>query len=151
MTRTAIVPFTFDGVSYQDHDGGIWFEIVVGLVETPSVRGDDTTIPQNPGSLEGNRVNDVLPIELRGQVYAEATADTETAARASYWENLRTVRQAFRPDRDRAPLVATLPNGEVVEIQARPLNIVSAESVEGAWAEISISLAGDDDWTTAGS
>lgn len=141
-----IIPVTYDGIALFDFDLGICLELVVGLVETPSVRGTDTTIPAAPGSLAGDRVNDVLALELRGDVFSGIAETTGDDMRASHWTNLRTLRTLFRPDRDRAPLVATLPDGTILTIQARPKNIVSQETIPGERSEVSIALDGDDDW-----
>lgn len=146
MTLTAIIPLSYDGSSIQDFDGGIWLEIAVGLAETPSVRGVDTTIPALAGTLPGNRVNHTLAIELRGHVRAGSSISGTVPERADHYTNLRAVRQIFRPDRDRALLAATLPDGTIIGIQARPLNIIANEIVAGEYTELSISLEGDDDW-----
>lgn len=146
MTLAAVVPLTYDGTDIQDFEGGIWLEITVGLAETPSVRGVDTTIPASAGTLPGNRINDTLSIELRGHVRAGSSITGQSSERSDHYTNLRRVRALFRPDRDRAALVATLPNGTILTIQARPLNIIANEIVQGEYTELSVSLAGDDDW-----
>lgn len=148
-TFGGVVPVSFDGTSLQNFASGIWLDLVVGLVETPNVRGSDTTIPASAGTLEGNRVNDYLPLELRGSVRAAAALTDPAAMRASYFANLQTVRTLFASNRSRANLVATIPGGITKTISARPLNIVFAEIIPGEYAELSISLAGDDDWTVS--
>lgn len=142
-----IVPVTYDSIDVYDFDAGYGLELVSGLWEVPTVRGEDTVIPAAPGRLEQNRINDVLPLELRGLVRASTASLTKAAQLASYAANLRYLRTLFRPDRDRADLVATLPGGTTLTISARPLNIVSNELVAGELAEISVSLEGYDDWS----
>ena len=147
MTSPAIIPITYDAVDLSDWTTGIYAEIVSGIAESPVVRGEDTTIPAAAGSLEGNRINDYLPIELRVVVRAaEAPAGTQ---RASYYANLRTVRALFASNRPRADLVATLPTTvpTILTISANPLNIIGAELFPGEYAELSISLRGNGDWT----
>ena len=146
MTDWSPVTLTYDGVDLQDWANGIHLDIVSGLHDTPAVRGDDTTIPQAAGSLEGTRVNDYLPLELRGSVRcADGASDPE----AGYHANMRTIRTLFASNRPRADLVATLPDGTVLTISARPLNLVPAVQVPDLWADVSISLRGDGDWVAS--
>lgn len=142
----AVVGLTYAAVDVQNFANGILIEIVSGIGTPPVVRGDDTTIPAAAGSLEGNRINDYLPIELHARIFAASSMTTLATQRASHYANLLTVRTLFKPNRARAPLVATLPGGTILTIQARPLNIVAAEILTGEYTELSISLAGNDDW-----
>jgi hypothetical protein len=145
----AVVGLTADGIDVQTFGDGIFLEIVVGLAESPVVRGEDTTIPAAAGSLEGNRINDYLPIELRGRVRAADGVTDLDAMRASHYANLMTVRTLFAPNRPRMPLVASLPGGSTLTIQAQPLNTISAEVAAGEETELSISLRGDGDWVVS--
>jgi len=146
----AIVAVMYDGQDVQIPEAGIFLEIVEGIAETPVVRGEDTTIPAAAGSLEGNRINDYLPIELRGRVRAADGVTDLAAMRASHCADLHIIDALFKPNRPRAPLVATLPGGTVLTIQARPLSIMSAEVAAGEETELSISLEGDNDWAPGG-
>lgn len=140
-----IVGLTYDGTDLVDWPSGIFAEIVEGIGSVPVVRGEDTTIPEAAGTLEGNRVNDHLPIELRVQVRAQED-EVGLAQRASYFDNLLAVRTLFATNRTRADLVAVLPNGTTLTISAAPRNIIPAEVYPGEYAELSIRLDGDGDW-----
>jgi hypothetical protein len=145
----AVVTLTYDGEDIQDFAAGILVEILTGIGSPPVVRGEDTTIPAAAGSLEGNRINDYLPIELLARIFAAASATSLADQQASHYANLLVVRTLFKTNRARAPLVATLPGGTVLTIQAHPLNIIPAEIVAGEYTELSISLSGDDDWVVS--
>ena len=147
MTAPAIIGLTYDAVDVQDLALGIWLEIVAGVGDVPVVRGEDTTIPDAAGSLEGNRIDDYLPIELRGFVRAATSETLLVPSRTSHYDNLLTVRNLFRTNRPRAPLVATLPSGTILTISARPENILPAEIYPGEYTALSIALRGDGDWT----
>ena len=68
MTAPAAIHLTYDSFSLQSTNLSVFFQIVVGFMEAPRVRGVDTVIPSLAGRAEGNRVNDILPILLAGQV-----------------------------------------------------------------------------------
>lgn len=148
-TTTVVAGLTFDGTNVMDWPTGIFLDVAVGIGETPAVRGEDTTVPGLAGRVPGNRVVDVLGLELRGCVRA---ADSETVPAdmvASYITNLLAVRNLFRSSRQPADLVATLRNGTVLTISARPLNLIPAESIPGEYADVSISLEGLGDWSVS--
>lgn len=117
----AVVGLTFDGVDVQLPDLQIFLEIKRGLNESPTVRGVDVTVPALAGRVEGNRVNDVLSIELEGIACADEALSTRAEQLESYRENAATVRELFRPDRLRAQLVAELEDGRTLAIMAKPL------------------------------
>jgi len=144
----APIGLTYDGFDLQTADLQIFLKIVQGLNEPPSVRGEDYIVPARPGRVEANRINDVLNIVLEGYIFADP-AQTDTAgARASYRNNVQAIRNLFRPDRDRASLVATLEEGSVWTIEALPLSgQVWSEPVPSEVAKVSIVLEGYDDWT----
>lgn len=142
----AIVGLLYDAVDLQDLPTGVFIEIIAGIGEAPVVRGEDTVIPAAAGTLEGNRIDDFVPIELRAKITAADSAMTLADQQASHFTNLLVVRTLFKPNRERAPLVAILPGGTVMTIQARPLNLMPAHVVPGLHTEMSIDLAGDGDW-----
>jgi hypothetical protein len=142
-----LVGLTYAGTDLQQADLQWFFQIVRGLNEPPSVRGDDTIVPYLAGRVEGSRENDVLTIELRGNVRADPDETTTAGARASFADNRATIRGLFHPKRDRADLVATLENGAILTISARPLpGSMWSEQVGSEWADVSIELEGYDDW-----
>ena len=142
----AVVGLTYDGQDIQQADFTIYFWIVSGLIETPTVRGVDTVVPALAGRVEGNRVNDVLPIVLEGAVMADPSLTDLSAMRADWRTNVRAIRSLFASNRARADLVATLEDGDVLTISARPMNIVQLRSVEGEYVGLNIELEGYDDW-----
>jgi hypothetical protein len=144
----ATIALTFDGIDLQRSDLQVFLEIVHGLNETPSVRGTDTIVPGLAGRIEGNRVNDVLPITLEGLVRADPTTTTTSAAIASFRDNMQSIRTLFASNRARANLVATLEDGTTATISARPLpGIIANDTVKSEFANVSIELEGSGDWT----
>lgn len=143
-----IIGLTYDGSDLQLSDLQVFLQIVRGLNEPPTVRGSDYVVPALAGRIEANRVNDVVSIVLEGIVRADPAQTTTSAARASFRNRVQSVRTLFRPDRARAPLVATLEDGTIWTISARPLpGIVWSEPVPSELANVSIELEGYDDWT----
>lgn len=143
----ALVGLTYAGSNVQTSDLQIFLQIVRGLNEPPTVRGEDTVVPARAGRTEGNRVNDVLPIELKGWVRADPTETTSSGARSSFADNRATVRALFHPKRARADLVATLENGVILTISARPMpGTIWTEVIGSEYAEVSIEMEGYDDW-----
>jgi hypothetical protein len=146
-TAVAAIGLTYDGVDLQTSDLQIFLEVAQGLGEVPSVRGTDIIVPGLAGRIEGTRVRDVLPIELRGHVRADPAQTTTSGARSSFATNRAAVRSLFAPDRMRADLVATLEDGTVLSISARPLSLVWNEQVVSEFALVSVELEGYDDWS----
>lgn len=145
--RTLVASLTYGGTDLTDWASGIFFDVATGIGEVPTVRGEDTTVPGLPGRVAGNRVNDVLPIELRGHVRAATSSEPDPATMAaSYVTNLLAVRALFATDRARASLVATLIDGTILTISALPLSTIQAETSPAEITEYSVTLEGYDDW-----
>jgi len=142
----AVIGLHYDGSDLQLADLSLYLWIQSGLNEVPVVRGTDTTVPGKPGRSEGNRVNDVLPIVLVGQVTSDPTALTQAEARESFRTTMRAVRTLFASNRSRANLVADLEDGATATISARPLNILVPKMIESVYASLSIEMEGYDDW-----
>lgn len=93
--------WTPDGVSRLDCQAerlGIHLEIVHGFDELPSVRGEDVTIPAREGRLRGNRIGDVLSIELAGSVRGDledGSPMTEAERMASFRANIAILQGYF--------------------------------------------------------
>lgn len=143
----AAVGLTFDGVDLQLDDLTIFLEITRGLAEPPSVRGVDVIVPGLPGTIEANRINHTLSILLEGFVRADPDATTLADAQASFAATRAAVRTLFATNRERALLVATLEDGSVVSISARPMNSAWVTIVPSQFASVSIELEGSDDWS----
>jgi hypothetical protein len=147
----AVVGLTYDGSDIQLSDLSIFLEIRRGLNEAPSVRGVDTIVPARAGRIAQSRINDMLSIELYGQVTTDPAETFADDARASYRDKWVGVRALFASNRDPTDLVATLEDGTTQTISARPLNIVVPNEIPGWFANVSIELEGFDDWTPGGS
>lgn len=140
----AVIPLQVDSVDVQDSDPGIFLEIVRGLNETPMVRGTDTIVPSRPGRIAGDRVEDSLALELVGLVIGVGA--TEALARASFAALRQTVRELFRRNRAPFEIAATLEDGTVATINARPLNTIW-NRVGPTYYQVSIELESvDPDW-----
>jgi hypothetical protein len=149
MTAPAAIHLTYDSFSLQSTNLSVFFQIVVGFMEAPRVRGVDTVIPSLAGRAEGNRVNDILPILLAGQVTYDPDL-SGSAAYADFWANMRAMRLLFAPDRLRADMVATLTDGTVWSISARPMNILQVQAVPDEFTEWSVEFEGYGDWEQVG-
>lgn len=146
----ASIALTYGSVDLQESDLQIFFEITRGIGETPTVRGVDTIVPARPGRIDGNRINDTLGIELHGWVCADPAAVTTAGARASFAANRATVRTLFAPDRAPADLVATLEDGTILTISARPLpTMLWDEQIKSEMAYVNVELEGLDDWVAS--
>jgi len=146
----ATIGLTYDGVDLQTSDLQLFLEIVHGLNETPSVRGVDTTVPALAGRVEGNRVNDILVVTLEGLIMADPTTTTRAGVIASFRDNCQTVRALFASNRARADLVATLENGDVWTVSARPMpGIIWSEPAKSELAQVSIELEAYGDWVAS--
>lgn len=142
----ATVGLTYASTDLQPSDLQWFFQIVKGLNEPPSVRGVDVTVPALAGRIEGNRTNDVLAIELVGWVRADPTDTSRSGAIASFRDNAQSIRALFATNRARADLVATLENGDVVSVSARPLNAIWSDTIQGEFMSVNVELEGYDDW-----
>ncbi len=142
----ATVGLFYDSDDLQQSDLSIFLQIMHGLNEPPQVRGTDSIVPALAGRSEGIRVNDILQIELVGIVQADQSETVLAAQRASFRTNATVLRNLFRTNRLRAPLVAILEDGTILTIDARPINAIWNERVPGQFAEVSIQLEGYDDW-----
>ena len=146
-TAISTVGLEYDAFDLQPTDLSVFFKIFRGLWESPSVRGTDTVIPAAEGRFEGNRVKDLQKIELRGWVRANPAIDSVTAdAIDSYQTAFRAMRVLFANDRDRADLVATLRDGTMLSIAARPMNMIISDVIEGWFSHVSIEMEGYGDW-----
>ena len=145
-TAVAPVGLTFKGVDLQPADMQWFFEIERGLDEVPTVRGKDTIIPGLAGRFEQNRRNDTLSIVLKGWVRADPTITDLDDARASYRQNMLTIRTLFAPDAVRGELVALVEDGTSQEIMARAMNIIGGRYIASEMRVLSIELEGYDDW-----
>lgn len=143
----AVIGLTYDGTDLQTSDLSVFLQIVRGLNEPPSVRGVDVVVPGRAGRIEGNRINDILVIQLEGIVRSTPTNTTQAQAYASFRSNVQAVRSLFAPDRLRAPLVATLEDGSQVSVSARPMpGIIWTEPLRSEVATVAIELEADGDW-----
>lgn len=148
----ATIGLTYDATDLQTSDLQVFLEIVHGLNETPSVRGVDIVVPGLAGRIEGNRINDVLVIQLEGLIRADPSETTTDGAQASYRDNVQAVRTLFAPARLRAELVATLEDGTAFSIMARPMpGMIWTEPIKSEVAHVSIELEAYGDWTAVGS
>lgn len=140
----AVIALTYAATDIQHSDFGIFLEIVRGLNETPTVRGEDTIVPGDPGRTAGSRVNDVIGIELRG--YVRGVGVDEAGDRSAFATNRAAFRALFASNRARANLVATLEDGSTATISARPLPGGLWDQIVPGMAKVSIELEGYDDW-----
>lgn len=143
----ATIGLVYAGQDLQKLDLGYFLEIVSGLNEPPSVRGNDIVVPGLAGRITRNRINDVVHIELRGIV--TDWRGHGASPKASWRANVQAIRNTFKPTAAPALLVASLEDGTTASITARPLNIVWVENVQSLQAGVSVELEGYGDWVYA--
>jgi hypothetical protein len=142
----ALIALIFDGVDLQPADHQWFFEIERGLDDVPTVRGKDTVIPGAEGRFEQNRKIDTLSIVLKADVTADPALTDVDDIRASYRENMSTIRALFAPDRARALLEVLLEDGSTRTISARPINILPGLYIGSEYRTLNIELEGSGDW-----
>ena len=149
-TPVAVVTLTYDAEDIQLADLSIFFRIVHGLNESPTVRGTDNIVPALAGRPEQLRINDVLPIELEGIVQSDGDLTDPDAQKSSFRANADFVRNLFRTNRARAQLTAQTEDGTVRFIDARPMpGMIWNTVIPGYLALVNITLEGYDDWAEA--
>lgn len=141
----ATLPLEIDGTDVQQDPIGIFLELVRGLNEGPSVRGEDDIVPSLEGRIALNRVGDTWRLEVRGWI--AGVGATGALQRASYRALASQVRTLFDPRRDPVAVVVSLEDGSVATIMARPLPTpLWTEHVPGFLAEVSFELEAVEDW-----
>lgn len=149
-TPVAIVPVMYDSVDLCPDDLSMFFRITQGLNEPPDVRGVDVVVPGLDGQVTRPRRVDTLRIVLFGHVMGVG-ADQATR-QAAFRTKIRYLRDTlFAVDRAAAELAASLEDGDVATIDARPLpGMIVNELVPSEFAEVSIELLSvTPDWTYA--
>lgn len=142
----AVVGLTYDAEDVQLDDFTLYLTIKTGLDELPTVRGEDVIVPTRAGRIEANRVNDILQIVLVGVVQQDPAETDQDTAKAGWRIMMKFVRTLFAANRERAQLVADLEDGSVAYIDARPMNILIQDRIDGVYASLNIELEGYDDW-----
>jgi hypothetical protein len=145
MTAPAAIDLSYAAAPLQAADLSVFFQITYGFHEAPRVRGTDTVVPRLAGRVEGIRVADLLPILLTGHITYDPSL-SGSAAYADFWVNVRTYRTLFDPARTRADLVATLVDGSIWTVSARPMNILKITEIPNEYVEWSVELEGSGDW-----
>lgn len=145
----ALQGLIYNSTDLQPEDLQWYFEIKRGISEVPNVRGKDTIIPGLAGRFEQNRRNDILPLVLEGFVQADPALTDAEDRRASYRANIQIIRALFHSQNARAVLQATMEDGTVQTIDARPLNILGGIYIASEYRELNIELEGYDDWEVA--
>jgi hypothetical protein len=147
-TPISKVGVIYDSQDVQFSDLQVFLQITKGLNETPNVRGKDSIVPALAGRVERNRINDIIPIELKGFVRADPSLTTQGLIEASFRANVNFLRTLFATNRDRADLIAILEDGNTATISALPVpGAIWVERVPSEFSEVSIPLEGYDDWT----
>jgi hypothetical protein len=141
----ATLPLTVDGTDVQQDPIGIFLELVHGLNEGPSVRGEDDTVPSLEGRTPLNRVGDTWRLEVRGWI--AGVGPTGALQRASYRTLASQVRTMFDPRRQPISVAVVLEDGSVASIMARPQPTpLWTEHVPGFLAEVSFELEAVEEW-----
>lgn len=144
-TELGAIGLTYDGVDLQPADLGYHLYLVSGLDDSPDVRGEDVTIPYLAGRLARPRRFDHRRIILEG--FARGLGSDQATSRADYRAVRRGLAELFDPAREIADLVATLEDGSVATIAARPLSLVGIEAIPSEYAALSVELEAIEDWS----
>lgn len=145
MTAPAHIDLTYAAVSLQRADLSVFFQIIEGFHALPTVRGRDRVIPGLAGRSAYNRKNDVLRILLEGHITYDP-ALSGASAYEDFWANMRAMRQLFASDRARAEMVATLVDGSIWVISARPMNLLRLAHIPNEYVEWNVEFEGYGDW-----
>lgn len=138
-----------DATDLQREDFGWVLEVVYGLDEQPTMRGEDMVAPGEEGIYPQPYVAHIRSVELAGPVQGIMDTDEdpevwETNRRASYRTLIDELLALFDP-RVRGTLYVTLETSEVRSIHLRPINLVPGpETTPGVRARISIALESDE-------
>jgi hypothetical protein len=119
-----VIGLAFAGYDLQRADLNVMFAITEGLDDLPAVRGSDQVIPFRPGRLALPRLADRRAVVATGWV-----AGGQPAPESTYRTYLDGLKAVLDPTRPPDALVATLENGSVRWIIARPANILGGELV----------------------
>lgn len=142
----AIITLSWDGHDIQDING-LHLELVDGGPDQPAfVRGRDDIIPGRAGRSIRNRVSDNRDVDLAG--FVTGVGATDALLQSDYWTNRLLLTSWFVPTADPATLTATLPNGDVYTIDARPQAPFRINEKLPGYALVGITLESvDPDWT----
>lgn len=146
----ASIQLVYGGSDLNRSDLSLHLELVVGLHDSPEVRGTDVVVPYNPGRVARPRRFDRRRIVLEG--FARGVAEgTDDEARAAYRELRAELAALFDAEAEPATLQASLEDGSVLEIEARTLSLVGVERVQSLYADVSVELEAVSDWEAAAS
>lgn len=140
----AVIGLTYAAADIQVYDG-IYLELVGGLSESPTVRGQDVTVPYADGQTTRPRRFHERRILLAGHV--SGTGASTALAQATFRGNVLTLLSLFDAAAAPADLVATLETGDTATIAARTLSAMVVEGALSLWAQVSIELLAVEDWT----
>ena len=143
-SAVASIGISYGGTDCQESDLGVFLELVRGLNEPPSTRGEDTIVPGAAFRIPRSRVADTLTIELRGIVRGEGS--THAAQKSDYRDKMQALRTRFDTTAAPADLVATLEDSTTATISCRTANVVVTEIVQSLYASVSIELEAYEDW-----
>lgn len=141
----AISSLTAGGTDIQQNPIGIFFEIVMGINELPTVRGKDLVVPGRDGRFVTSRRADTLPLELAGIVIG--LGSDVAAQQASYRTLMQIVRATFDRAQDPWELAGTLEDGSTATISVRCVDMKVTETAGSMEAKVMVALESvDPDW-----
>lgn len=140
----AVIALTYDVVDIQEDPIGTFLQLIRGLAEGPSVRGADIIVPGRVGRIEAGRIGDTWRLELAGLVAGVGAAEVEQ--RADFATRRAALRALFDPARGAADLAATLEDGTLWTIRARPLPGPLWDQIVPSMARVSYELEALGDW-----
>jgi hypothetical protein len=139
----AIIGLTYGANDIQVLDG-LYLEIVGGLDDSPTVRGEDVTVPYADGQTTRPRRFHERRILLAGHV--TGTGATTALAQGDYRGNVKAMLALFDAAAAAADLVASLEDGTTATVAARTLSVVTVPVAPSEWSSVSIELLAVEDW-----
>lgn len=142
-----LTDLTYESVDLQRDDLAVHFDVVSGLNDGLTVRGEDTTIPAMDGRVARNRKKDTRTVVLAGFLQGIGTSESE---RLSDYQTLRDEMEETFDLLTVGTLSGTAADGTTRSIDARPELIVWDPAPVNGVGTISVTLLSvDPDWDVA--
>ena len=146
--RGTLVSLTYEGTDLRRSDLSVHLDVVSGLNDGLTVRGEDTTIPGMDGRVARNRKKDTRTVLLAG--FLQGIGSGEDGRLAAY-QNLRDEMEALFDLTLVGTLVGQAADGTWREIDARPELIVWDPAPVNGVGTISVTfISVEPDWQITG-
>ena len=146
--RGTLVSLTYEGSDLRRSDLSVHLDVISGLNDGLTVRGDDTVIPGLTGRVPRNRKKDSRTILLAGDLQGNGTDEDD---RLASYQNLRDEMEALFDLTAVGTLIGQAADGTWRQIDARPELIVWDPAPVNGVGTISVTLISvEPDWQITG-